>query len=724
MKLITILLYALLSVFPFTLKAQNFFLHKYGDEHGLKSNLVKAIDQDKSGFLWVATDAGLARFDGKQFINITNNFPSLFVKDVLVTSDNKIIVVTDLGVGLLKLKDGNYEYFNLIEGKPEEKVGFLYYPKAAFEDINNNIWISDNTGLTKYKNGKFTKYRFDDKFATDDYLNSFWITEDNAGNIYASSWQGYLFYFDKTEDKFLEIPITNKVNNYFINQISFVDNYIIAATSIGLVKLNITNNTATNTLLLQFINTICFYQDYDKFYIGGVEGGIFEWNGKSDKAIPILGNNINSIVNYMYPDIQNNIWACTDEGIVLLQKSSFAEYRLSHNAFDNTRYIRTLSSDGLNNIYFTDQENILKINNSQFQSSPEIVFYGNGKRIYNFAVNENLMWISTRSSELFLKSGNSNKKFTIEGLNFRISGMAINSKNGLFGLMENTNNVIKIYPDFTYKIYKIDNLTSSKALIKCIDDKIYVLNFTDKINIIIYDENNDTFKELNLTHQIKYPRNVTINDFVKLKDNSFLLATNIGVLNYNNNFISFFFEKDHLLTNNAKAISVAPNGQIWFGTENGLVLFYINEFAVFNRVDGLPNTVITPSGLYLDNSNKIWVATSSGLAYWQKPNTNIEKTPKPVIYSAFFKGKQLDITSKFFDVTGKGTIVFNYAALVYPANKRYQFRIIGWQDEWSELTEYESQSFINLPQGNYVLQIRAKQFGYLWSDIAELRFTI
>ena len=44
--------------------AQNIFANKYGDEHGLRSNLTKSLDKDKNGFLWVATDAGLARFDG------------------------------------------------------------------------------------------------------------------------------------------------------------------------------------------------------------------------------------------------------------------------------------------------------------------------------------------------------------------------------------------------------------------------------------------------------------------------------------------------------------------------------------------------------------------------------------------------------------------------------------------------------------------------------------
>jgi len=81
-------------------KAQNLVFHEYSDENGLASNLTKSLMQDKQGFIWVATDAGLSRFDGKKFVTIINNFPSLYVKDVLQTSDGKIVVSTDGGIGV------------------------------------------------------------------------------------------------------------------------------------------------------------------------------------------------------------------------------------------------------------------------------------------------------------------------------------------------------------------------------------------------------------------------------------------------------------------------------------------------------------------------------------------------------------------------------------------------------------------------------------------------
>src|SRR6201987_2381412 len=39
-------------------------------EDGLSSNVVNAIVQTRNGFLWIGTDAGLNRFDGRHFTPI------------------------------------------------------------------------------------------------------------------------------------------------------------------------------------------------------------------------------------------------------------------------------------------------------------------------------------------------------------------------------------------------------------------------------------------------------------------------------------------------------------------------------------------------------------------------------------------------------------------------------------------------------------------------------
>ncbi|MFA6060670.1 MAG: two-component regulator propeller domain-containing protein [Taibaiella sp.] len=57
-------------------KATGFSITHYTNENGLPQNSVKGIEMDKNGFLWVATESGLLRFDGQQFkLYDKNHFP-------------------------------------------------------------------------------------------------------------------------------------------------------------------------------------------------------------------------------------------------------------------------------------------------------------------------------------------------------------------------------------------------------------------------------------------------------------------------------------------------------------------------------------------------------------------------------------------------------------------------------------------------------------------------
>lgn len=52
-------------------RAQHYNYTRFTVKDGLASNTVYDIKQDKDGFIWMATDAGLSRFDGRKFVTYT-----------------------------------------------------------------------------------------------------------------------------------------------------------------------------------------------------------------------------------------------------------------------------------------------------------------------------------------------------------------------------------------------------------------------------------------------------------------------------------------------------------------------------------------------------------------------------------------------------------------------------------------------------------------------------
>lgn len=62
---LSLLCLLLLPCYSFAQK--RYTVSHYTSDNGLQQNSVKSIAMDSEGFVWLATEDGLARFDGRQF---------------------------------------------------------------------------------------------------------------------------------------------------------------------------------------------------------------------------------------------------------------------------------------------------------------------------------------------------------------------------------------------------------------------------------------------------------------------------------------------------------------------------------------------------------------------------------------------------------------------------------------------------------------------------------
>lgn len=66
-----ILLVLLIPALPLKTRGQNNLYYHYTIKDGLSGNLVYNVNQDKEGYIWIATDKGIAKFNGKTLKNFT-----------------------------------------------------------------------------------------------------------------------------------------------------------------------------------------------------------------------------------------------------------------------------------------------------------------------------------------------------------------------------------------------------------------------------------------------------------------------------------------------------------------------------------------------------------------------------------------------------------------------------------------------------------------------------
>ena len=60
---------------PTAAVAQRYAVRQITTDDGLSNSCVVSIAQDKSGYIWIATEEGLNRFDGNSFENFYKNDP-------------------------------------------------------------------------------------------------------------------------------------------------------------------------------------------------------------------------------------------------------------------------------------------------------------------------------------------------------------------------------------------------------------------------------------------------------------------------------------------------------------------------------------------------------------------------------------------------------------------------------------------------------------------------
>jgi signal transduction histidine kinase/ligand-binding sensor domain-containing protein len=105
----------------------NYARQSWAMESGLPQNTVQALAQTRDGFVWVGTEAGLARFDGVNFEvfdrNSTPALPGNAIRCLLAGADGSLWIGTSEGLAVWK--DGAVRVFTTSDGLPGNSVNAL-----------------------------------------------------------------------------------------------------------------------------------------------------------------------------------------------------------------------------------------------------------------------------------------------------------------------------------------------------------------------------------------------------------------------------------------------------------------------------------------------------------------------------------------------------------------------------------------------------------------------
>ena len=139
----------------------------FTDENGLPQNSVKSITRDVRGNIWLATERGLARYDGNNFLIFDNfgrsysnrNIASFHIApgnakdDFFAINDEKTFIrisggkaVADSSFYINQLKAQPFSR-SRAEGYLTDKKKYLASAHCIIEDKRGFFWVTTNKGL-------------------------------------------------------------------------------------------------------------------------------------------------------------------------------------------------------------------------------------------------------------------------------------------------------------------------------------------------------------------------------------------------------------------------------------------------------------------------------------------------------------------------------------------------------------------------------------------------
>ena len=249
-KILLIVLLLCLTVLPLTAQTGKF----YSTNNELSSSLINQIFQDKRGFIWIATEYGLNRFDGLRFSNykhvsgdstsIKNNYVRTLFEDSrqnllvgcidgLMKYDSETDTFREIPMiragkrvfphitQMQKLHNGEIwvvttgqGIFRLDEEKQQaESIDAIMrqvnynFQSNLYEDSDYNIWIgTEGHGLICYLPATQEVRVFRYPVINDNYVSA--IGEDKYGNLFIGTQKHGLSRYDREQNRFIPVPYT------------------------------------------------------------------------------------------------------------------------------------------------------------------------------------------------------------------------------------------------------------------------------------------------------------------------------------------------------------------------------------------------------------------------------------------------------------------------------------------------------------------------------------
>jgi len=736
---------------------------RYTKLDGLSNNYVTGIVQDSSGYMWIATQKGLNRFDGKFFTNFFKTtehspIPENQIRSLNLNNGNEIIGTTIAGAFSYNTISHQEKYFIV----PADSIIFFWTNQGwhAMKDKAGNYIVSTKTGLFVFNASGKIICRYDYYSVSDAGRKELWF-----GNWLASLSNGCVFQENNLSGS-LYNPVANKIDTFYSERTKKIrwksqwksgdERISFYGANDELFLPNIENNSMDVYNIVtgsytaypvpsSFLSDLDWYSKL--FYINdsllaitSKVGGFYllEYSPRQ-KKIYCNGQKYfaSKYCTSIFKDREERLWIGTNDG---LYKQN------ARNPFfsveDLSTQLPAVVNTGIQSVFIVadktliglrNEGGLLILNSKTKKIERKISFekFGPGSSTINFmfSYNNDTLWVGTARGMIWLNTNN----YSSGRLNF--PGQ----------------------PDWMYH-------TKTRNYLKDSNGDIW-LSFGEVNSLVVFDSRGRSFRDLSKSPLLRITfcfsmiedknKNVwiagdglcrwnrsknkidtlipfpqTSNGMVNYmqlfdcdeKNNLWLTSYDNEILQYdcNNNKMYLRLPENSAIDGYCVTNSAIINHQIWLGMANGISAFDIRNYSIkqFNYSDGLPAAVATShrkGSFYSKEENRFYFGSGQYLISFI-PDIHLSNKSLPGFFVET-AGVNPNLSENIRLPYSQNSVElrFNVINFTDPEENRFAYRFVNEKDSnWRELNTKNIVILSKLLPGNHRIQVKLYSVNNRW----------
>jgi ligand-binding sensor domain-containing protein len=754
-------------------------------EDGLTQNYVSCFVQDKKGFIWIGTNDGLNKYDGKKIqtfrasIDDSSTIIHNSIRCLYVDNEDNLWAGTG-GGGMFRIDLKTLKIYNYFPDTIKPNSLNNGYVNAIIEAEPGKLYIATFNGLNIFdkKTETFTVYRNGGKNNVPFLSNNLrYMTADKDGHLWCSHpGKGVTEYDPKTG----KCEFYNPTSKLKLNSTSPKSIFCDSKNRIWL------SCWANGTVIIDKKN--------NKIY------------GSGDTTHPYKYLYHAFLVSQYYEDRKGNIWFATAEhGLGKFDA-------IDHHAtlFENNKDDPETINDNTTFAIFEDHSGLIWCGTWKGGANvfdPRVLNFGYFKHENNKASSLNNNTIFTirpkSNTEVFIGTNagvsifdcktktisqlpiDETKEFSLRHNTIALS--VYEDDDGSIWIGSFGSGIYRYYPDKNvYTLYQSTEDTNSfshHSATHIVKDKLNRLWFATEKGLNVYNREKNNFSRFQTAGQPEGLSSNYLTAMVAAPDGKFWIGTLASGLNLfdplTGKAILIKDEKKHFQADvGITTLMVDSKGNLWIGTSIGLFSRApkTGEITSYTQIDPVFASQI-PS-VQEDNTGFIWVTNSQGIcklnpltkeftlfstshgiqgrqfsldAAGSLPNgylffggmngfnafnptdITLNTTPPNVVLTDFTvlnKPYKLPLDVSY---TGEITLTYknyffelDFAALDFtdPSKNQYAYKLEGFNENWVNIGNEQKVAFTNLDPGEYTLLIKAANNDGFWGEPTKIKLTI